>query len=185
MTLAKPKSHWRNPRKAIASNLRHHDIAYATHGALQAMQVLRQLAVTSGSSVLDYGCGTGRIARVLTPVFARVYGFDPVPETIAVGNTEAMPLTFSNLVLTTNLDQVPEVDDAFSVNVIEHLSDSDAEEMIDNLKVKVRHNTVLWYHPQHNRTVLDRYLSDNDKRDDDWKHANGSTVVVRTLRFRQ
>ncbi len=30
MTLAKPKSHWRNPRKAIASNLRHHDIAYAT-----------------------------------------------------------------------------------------------------------------------------------------------------------
>lgn len=40
MTLAKPKSHWRNPRKAIANNLRHHDIAYATHGALQAMQVL-------------------------------------------------------------------------------------------------------------------------------------------------
>lgn len=184
MTNAKPKSHWTNPRRSIATSLRHHDIAYATHGAMQGVQALRSLMGYMDGTALDYGCGTGRVGRVLTPAFKHVYGYDPVPETIAVGKHEADPLTFHNLTLTCNIDAVPEVDCALSVNVIEHLSDGDAREMLDNLIRKVRGDTVLWYHPIYNRCVLSPWLTDSNKREDDLAAKSGSTVVVRTFRFR-
>ena len=33
--------HWRNPRGTIANNFRKHDIEYATHGAVEALKILK------------------------------------------------------------------------------------------------------------------------------------------------
>lgn len=186
MSIAKQKLHWIDPRSSIATSLKHNDIAYATHGALQAMQVLMKMGMpTRKETLLDYGCGTGRVGRCLTPLAKQVYGYDPVPQTIEHGSTEAAPLRFRNLTLTSNWDDVPEVDHGFSVNVMEHLSNDDAQEMIDHLAAKVRYGTVLYYNPVHNREVLYPYITDEERAEDAAMRANGSSVIIRLLRFRQ
>jgi 2-polyprenyl-3-methyl-5-hydroxy-6-metoxy-1,4-benzoquinol methylase len=156
--MALPIEHWKNPRGTIACNFEGNDIEYATHGALQSMHVLAHLDMLpsdlSQLTVLDYGCGTGRIARPLTALFKTVYAYDPVPECIAWGLQECSHLPFHNLVMTSDLTQIPEVDVAFSVNVIEHLTDPDAEIMIANLQRLVRGPTIMWHSLYKNRKVL-------------------------------
>ena len=186
---AKPQHHWIQPRLSIATTLAQHDIAYATHGALQAMEMIAELDLTPSTmkrmTVLDYGCGTGRIGRVLTPIFKHVYAYDPVIETVQHGAREAAPLTFRNHTMSHLLDGVPEVDVAFSVNVIEHLSNQDAMDMIDNLKRLVRGPTVLWYAPLHNSDVLAPYLTADQKlADAAFIARDKGSIVVRVVNFR-
>lgn len=185
---AKDKTHWIDPRSSIATSLKHYDIAYATHGALQAMQILRELNVCPADlaqrTILDYGCGTGRITRVLTGMFHHAYGYDPVPQTIHHGGNEAHPLRFNNLTLTTSIGEIRPVDYGCSVNVIEHLSNDDAQVMIDHLRRLVRGPTVLWYAPQHNADVLRPYLTDaQQEADEDFLQQRSGTIVVRVVDF--
>lgn len=158
-------SHWTDPRRAIATKYQNNDLGYATHGAIQAMVVLKKLAMNpvdlASMTVVDYGCGTGRIGRVLSPLFKRVYCYDPVPACIAEGKAELVRIDMntSNVTLTSSLDDIPECDVGFSVNVIEHLTLTDQHVMVNNLKTKIKGTTVLWYSVLKNREAVNAYLT--------------------------
>lgn len=176
-------NHWRNPRATIATSLRHNDLAYATHGALQVGVLLRTLGrlPQPTASLLDYGCGTGRIGRCATPLFEMVYGYDPVPECIALGKREALPLDPPNLLLTSDWPSIPECDYGMSVNVMEHLNPTDQLVMVYHLREKVRGYSVIWYRPASNGDVLKQWLSDKQRRQDD---AAPESIQVRALHLR-
>ena len=172
--------HWRNPRATIANDLRHNDLAYVTHGALQVGVALRILGRLPSplTTLLDYGCGTGRIGRCATSIWKDVYGYDPVPECITVGMKEALPLTVRNLHLTSDWSKVPECDYGISVNVMEHLDVPAQELMIEHLRAKVRGHTVIWYRPASNGQTLARWLTDKQRRQDEKSPASIQVVSV-------
>lgn len=179
-----PLNHWKDPRGTIACKFKGNDMEYATHGAFQSLIFLANLGIRldqlSEATVLDYGCGTGRIARPLTAIFKKVYAYDPVPECIETGKKECAQLEFPNLVMTSDLSEIPEVDYALSVSVIEHLIDSDAQVMIANLKRLVRYETVLWYSVKNNARVLDQYRSQEQIARD---VVSSGTIQIANFKF--
>jgi 2-polyprenyl-3-methyl-5-hydroxy-6-metoxy-1,4-benzoquinol methylase len=178
-----PISHWEDPRKTIATALQWNDLAYATHGAQQMMVALRKLAHLPHASdtLLDYGCGTGRIGRCAAALFDTVWGYDPQEKCIAEGMREAEPLKTPNLVLTSKWEDVPEVDYAICVNVIEHLTEPMQAELIGRVREKVRAETVIWYRPATNGRLLAPFLSETAKHED---ARNPQGIQVRALTFR-
>src|SRR5208283_3179326 len=87
-----PLDHWRDPRATIATRYQKSDIDYITHGGLVAMEVVRGLQIppdrAGRMTLLDFGCGTGRISRILAGYFGKVIAYDPVQECIEVGKKE-------------------------------------------------------------------------------------------------
>ncbi|QDJ96533.1 SAM-dependent methyltransferase [Xanthomonas phage Xoo-sp13] len=163
MTL--PLTHWTNPRATIASVFADNDIEYATHGALEALKLLRLTDLSikdmAKMTILDYGCGTGRMSRVYTGLFKHVYAYDPVIECIAEAKRECAGIKFNNLTLTNDLKEIPKVDFAVSLNVIEHLTDIDANIMITNLKKLVKGDTAILFSLSKNTRVMTPYLTDS------------------------
>ena len=160
-----PLTHWVNPRATIASTFQHNDIEYATHGAVTALKMIQDMGYTfeqlKTMTVLDYGCGTGRMSRVLTPLFKHVYAYDPVHECIKEGLKECSGMKFPNLTMAYDWNMIPEdIDIAISVSVIEHLVDKDANIMIANLSKKVKGKTSILYSLVKNQTVIRPYLDD-------------------------
>jgi 2-polyprenyl-3-methyl-5-hydroxy-6-metoxy-1,4-benzoquinol methylase len=152
---------WSEPRKAIATGL--NDIQYAIHGGLIAVEVLRALNepwdVLSKSTLLDFGCGTGRIARVLTKAFARVDGYDPSLQAIAEGVRECPShgaMTFHNLDLMSVLPP-KEWDYAIAVNVFEHIQKGEQLQTWNDLRSRVRKKIVVYAHPYHNAELPFNY----------------------------
>lgn len=185
--------HWRNPRKTIATIHQHNDIAYATHGAKTAIEVIRGLDIpyeeAKGLRLLDYGCGTGRIARVLTSWFGHVTAWDPVPECIALARTECPGINFHNLTLISSLEnlQTGWFNAACSVNVMEHLIEADQQAMVANLKRVLAPVSpmLLWYHMRSNRKVLVEHFGDWFVADDEKRLAEspGANIQVRLFYF--
>lgn len=176
-------NHWRNPRATIATSLRSNDLAYATHGALQVGVMLRKLGALppATATLLDYGCGTGRIGRCATSLFAGVWGYDPVTECVAHGQREALPLATPNLLLTSDWSAIPECDYGMSVNVMEHLDRAAQDRMVQHLRERVRKHTVIWYRPATNGDALAKWLTDKDRKSDD---ELPESIQVRALRLR-
>lgn len=176
------KQHWTKPRHSIAG-MPYDDLGYATHGAMEAMKVLKHLDLRpsqmAGMTLLDYGCGTARVARPLSGLFKKVVAFDPVPECIAEAAKEARGAAFSNLVLTGDLTGMDKTFDVIcSVSVMEHLNEADQREMISMIDRVAKPGCLLalWYSMKTNRRVIgerfgqsitdldDRFLQENPKK---------------------
>src|SRR5688572_14361962 len=55
---------------------------------------LRRAGVPASARVLDYGCGTGSLTRLLGEHFGVVAGYDPSPESLAMACAAAPAVTF-------------------------------------------------------------------------------------------
>lgn len=175
--------HWKNPRKTIATRFEHNDIAYATHGAVLAMEALRVINKPAGElrqlKLLDYGCGTGRVSRVLSGLFGEVWAYDPVKECIDMAAIECTGINFHNIHYSHEFEKVSKTDMAICINVIEHLVDTDAQVLVDNLKKQVAGPTYLWYSTTKNKLFMKKYLTEQQIIEDD---ANGG-IAVREFYF--
>jgi 2-polyprenyl-3-methyl-5-hydroxy-6-metoxy-1,4-benzoquinol methylase len=177
--------HWRDPRKTIATVHQHNDIAYATHGAQAALHVIRELdlpyAKTKGMRLLDYGCGTARISRVLASWFGAVTAWDPVAECIALAGTECPGINFHNLSVVSSLENLQPgwFNAACSINVMEHLDEGAQQVMLDNLDRLLEPGApiVLWYNLRNNREALIKrfgtwFVADDEAHSAGNPHAN-------------
>lgn len=155
------QDHWRSPRKTIANKYQNDDIAYATHGALVAMECIRRLqaetSIRPSMSLLEYGCGTGRIARPLAGYFQKVVGYDPVVECVDLARKECVVpqpgLSYTNRVEDL---QPASFDVVTSINVLEHLVEADQRRLLDIVKrvAKPKAPILLWYSLRLNRDVM-------------------------------
>jgi 2-polyprenyl-3-methyl-5-hydroxy-6-metoxy-1,4-benzoquinol methylase len=55
---------------------------------------LERAWVLPGASVLDFGCGTGSLTRLLAGRFARVAGYDPSAQSLGMAREQAPAVTF-------------------------------------------------------------------------------------------
>jgi 2-polyprenyl-3-methyl-5-hydroxy-6-metoxy-1,4-benzoquinol methylase len=168
------QDHWRSPRKTIANKYQNDDIAYATHGAIVAMECIRRLhagaSISPSMTLLEYGCGTGRIARPLAGYFRTVVGYDPVIECVELARKEcAVPQP--NLFYTNVSDdlQTASFDVVASINVLEHLVEEDQRRLLDIVKrvAKPKAPILLWYSLRLNRDVLAEVFGKGEWYDDD------------------
>jgi 2-polyprenyl-3-methyl-5-hydroxy-6-metoxy-1,4-benzoquinol methylase len=182
--MAFPLSHWKNPRKTIATRFEHNDIAYATHGAIIAMEALKAIDLPPSKlntmTLLDYGCGTGRAARVMSKLFAKVYAYDPVKECINLAYNECEGIDFPNVEYFSDITLVPKADIAICINVIEHLVDTEAQILIDTIKEKVVGPTYMWYSTSKNKNIIDKYLSEEQIQED---AASQGGITIRSFLF--
>jgi SAM-dependent methyltransferase len=155
MTL--PLSHWR--RETIATGM--NDIQYQLHGTKLALTVLQRSGVTleqaGGLRFLDFGCGTGRVARAVALMAKNVAAYDPSQRVIDAARIECPPwptMMLTNLEYTNRLDAVPDgsFDVVYSVNVVEHLGDTGAIQAFEQMrqKVKPRGVIVVWLKGKNN-----------------------------------
>lgn len=140
---------WSEPRKSIATGL--NDIQYATHGALIAVEVLKYFkehpSHFKDKSLLDFGCGTGRIARILSKAFAKVEAYDPSRQCYDLACTEC-PSTermgFHNVTYHNRLDYVGICDYGISSNVFEHIDGDYLLEVWNDFISRVRYSAVVY-----------------------------------------
>jgi 2-polyprenyl-3-methyl-5-hydroxy-6-metoxy-1,4-benzoquinol methylase len=164
MSTPKTLEYWIDPRGSIANRYKDDDIAYATSGMRDVATILRyaerSLTELKECRILEYGCGTGRVARPLTFFFKEVVGYDPVSECVETAKKEcSMPL--KNLVYVESLvDITPNFEYTCSVNVLEHLSYDDACKAIHQMIRYTRPGgkIILWYHPVDNNRALEEYF---------------------------
>lgn len=183
-------NHWRNPRKTIANRFESNDIAYATHGGIIAMEALDAINLPfsdlKDKILLDYGCGTGRAARILSRAFKHVYAYDPVKECIDTAKTECPGINFHNITYTHNFSDIPECDMAVAINVIEHLDDNSANVMIQNLKNRVSGKSYIWYLAKKNKQILMPYMEDGWADADVSASSNFSDkMMIRGFQFKK
>jgi 2-polyprenyl-3-methyl-5-hydroxy-6-metoxy-1,4-benzoquinol methylase len=103
-----------------------------TQGGILAVETVVTLGLSKDSmarkTLLDFGCGTGRVSRVLCGMFREILGYDTNVPAIALARTECPPvdrMVFSNLRYTNTLDEEGMYDVAISHNVFEHLNETD------------------------------------------------------------
>lgn len=175
---------WGNPRRSIANKFEENDLGYATAGILGALNVYIQLnlqpSVTKTMTILDYGCGTGRMARVFTPLFKGVFGYDPTPECIEEAKKETLncDLPFGNLKFSNNLAEIPRCDVGCCISVIEHLSPHDSAMLIQNLRKKVKGPIGITYSVEKNAKVIQPYLTKDQIQQD-----IGNNIQFRLIDF--
>ncbi len=157
-------NHWDNPRATIANRYEHDDASYFTHGAMVAAEVIGRLHIArekaKGMRLVDYGCGTGRIARVLCAHFGHVIAYDPNETCIAKAKVEC-GVPISNITYTDELPSTsPPIHGAVSVNVMEHLDEARQRIMMQNLfnLVVPGGPILLWYNIYNNRAVLEEFF---------------------------
>ena len=89
---------WAEPRKMIAPKAALHDLVYATGGAWQAAEILRLLnerpSELSKLSLMDLGCGTGKVTRPLQMFVGAAEGWDVKPECVDLARQETARCPF-------------------------------------------------------------------------------------------
>jgi 2-polyprenyl-3-methyl-5-hydroxy-6-metoxy-1,4-benzoquinol methylase len=183
--------HWDNPRAAISTVYKDNDFAYATHGGYAAIFALSffknyKISDFKEMTILDFGCGTARMSRTLTPLFKHVYAYDPNKECLKEAEAEAIKANLkpNNLTVTGNFDDIPECDICFSINVMEHLDFPSAEDMLKKLKEKVKYESLIWYSVSKNERNIKKLLSPQRWAEVRAGMAKGSIIQIDLFNLR-
>lgn len=157
-------THWKNPRQTIANMYENNDYGYVFHAAAVFTDILKYANATVSEfakfKVLDYGCGTGRIARQAALTGAHVEGYDPVPECIRESEAEFKKLGNkfkSPKILTDDFSKISDnFDIVYCVSVIEHLHINEITVAINNITQSLKNNGVcyIWVHVLKNKQFL-------------------------------
>ena len=92
--------------------------------------------IVPGETVADLGCGAGRWARASTKTASQVFGIDTNPAAITEGRTLGGDVQYLNIDLSTNLDQMPEVDLALMIHFLEHIANP--SQLLNGLRQKTK-----------------------------------------------
>jgi len=116
------RSHWLLRRVA-------YEVAGINYGdkfqnlALGLSDELLASFISSGDRVADLGCGAGRWARVSARTACQVFGIDINPAAISEAESLGGGVQYLNIDLSTNLDEMPEVDLVLMIHFLEHIED--------------------------------------------------------------
>ena len=91
--------------------------------------------ISSGDRVADLGCGAGRWARVSARSASQVFGIDANPVAISEAESLGGGVQYLNIDLSTNLDEMPEVDLVLMIHFLEHIENP------SELLIGLRHKT--------------------------------------------
>lgn len=189
MTGITPDPKWSRPRQTIALKYKKNDFGYVTHGSLAAVQVLKMFdeppSTFTNLTVLDYGCGTGREARLLSAMFKQVHAYDPTPNCIQEFRKEIQlcERDFPNILLYTDINKVPVCDYGYSLHVMEHLTDEQAQLMMDALRARVKSRLMLSY-AKRNTEIVAPYLTPEQREDDLKRNEDANQNSHRGVRWR-
>ena len=172
-----PTSSWSKPRLSIAKNYHDNDFGYVFRNTRLFIDFLAYSGHTikdlRGKKILDFGCGTGTLARMLALTGARVTGYDPTPECI----TEALVIEptliaktqLAPRLLTSSWDQVEyNFNIVICVDVLSYLDTAQHRTAIDQIIESLKDGGVcyLWVNkhtttlPVSNREDMQQSASD-------------------------
>lgn len=175
---------WRYPRLTIAQAYRDNDYGYVMHAGMLFMEFLFASGLhpndLRGKKLLDYGCGTGRVARFLALTGARVYGYDPTPECIAEGlvveEKKAPPTSLAPKLLTSDFSQVDrDFDIVICINVLGHLTREEHDIAVENMIASMKEGGVcyLWVHKHTHLPMIDTEAV---------KNQSTNTIIIRGIK---
>lgn len=175
---------WRYPRDTIAQAYKDNDYGYVFHAVMLFVEFLFASGMTAKelgrTKILDYGCGTGRVSRLLSLTGARVVGYDPTEECIVESEVEgkkAAPTSRTPEKFTSNFSDVGnDFDIAICINVLAHLPQQDQNTAIDNIVASLKENGVcyLWVHKHCHLPIVDHETV---------KLQPTNTVIVRGIKI--
>lgn len=161
------QSHWSNPRQTIANQFADDDYGYVYHAGVLFSEFLRASDISASEArnmrLLDYGCGTGRVARFFSLIFGEVCGYDPVQECIDESKIEGERIKMFRrqpALFTSDLDELGAPFDVIvSINVLEHLDQERLSVALDNINRLMKENACcyLWIHKIKNAEFFDQH----------------------------
>lgn len=105
---------------------------YITQGGMMALSDLRDFDVPweelKRNALLDFGCGTGRVSRIMSAAFLTVVGYDPSERILSMAPREVKEtkwIKFGNVRWVGSLEAEGLFRFAISHNVFEHLGDAE------------------------------------------------------------
>lgn len=177
----KSLEYWNDPRSSIATVYKNNDMCYSLSGCHAAMLIIKHLISNpykkysmTDMHVLEFGSGTGRIARPLSFMFSSIFAYDPNEACTQLAQIEALPMQFSNIEYNTIIPFNKKFDIIVSINVLEHLNYS---EQIQALNLMFQHATIetifiLWYHTSSNHKSLTQYFGSQCFKEDNIEKPN-------------
>jgi len=172
-----PLDTWNDPRNKIAFKYADNDMGYITHAHWIVSLVMDLIDIKPiellNYSLLDYGCGTARMARLFSHYFGSVSAYDPNYDCIKVAHEEIEKTNKAELkIINENLFHTNDIDyllDGYKnyfdfitcVNVLEHLYDNEVELEFDRMKKLLKPNGVMifWLHTKKNKNFIDKYIN--------------------------
>jgi 2-polyprenyl-3-methyl-5-hydroxy-6-metoxy-1,4-benzoquinol methylase len=163
--------HWNDPKKNIGGS--QNDIIEQVTGARIAMDIIFCSGLKKSDyrkmSILDYGCGTGRVARVMAQLSNMVYGYEPNQTCFEISKDKNNLIEFIGK--PTYVNDISHLnnhkfDFIYSTNVIEHLSFETQIELLNNIIEYSKDNglLVISYSTSKNKDSLGCYLDDSCKQ---------------------
>lgn len=174
------KDRWINPRGTIAQKFKDNDYGYVLHAGKLFLEFLDASKLTFSDikklKILDYGCGTARVARFFSMTGAWVECYDPTPECIdeAIKENDKAIITSSfpkNItseidVLSKNFNLI------YCINVLEHLTPDEFSIAIKNINsLLVEGGECYLWLSKNNKLV--KFLNK-----DDYDKLNLSTSII-------